>query len=205
MTDDLLSRAQAHLVQCGSCDAGLPMSCTHPSEDYRPVLLDLVREVERLRRVGICGNVAPSATESAPHLVCDLPAGHDGWHGADNHSAAPAGYIPSRCSWGLADPPPEEAESMDLLLWLNSAEQGSAWAHAEVGRLERERDEARAEVERTRLVVEAAETWRDAKRTIEIGEATDDLVAAVDAYRTAPPDSNVAERRRDQADGGEPT
>lgn len=49
MTDDILDRAEPFLNQCGSCDAGLPMSCTCPSGDYRPVMLDLVREVERLR------------------------------------------------------------------------------------------------------------------------------------------------------------
>lgn len=36
------------LRQCGPCDAGLPAECTHPDEDYRPVILDLVREIERL-------------------------------------------------------------------------------------------------------------------------------------------------------------
>lgn len=37
------------LQQCAACDAGLPMACSHPCEDYRPVILELVREVERLR------------------------------------------------------------------------------------------------------------------------------------------------------------
>lgn len=49
MTDDTLDRALPFLNQCGSCDAGLPMDCTCPQGDYRPVMLDLVREVERLR------------------------------------------------------------------------------------------------------------------------------------------------------------
>lgn len=33
---------------CGACDAGVG-ECSHPVEDYRPVVLELVREVERLR------------------------------------------------------------------------------------------------------------------------------------------------------------
>lgn len=37
------------LRHCGACDAGLPMSCVCPTEDYRPVMLELVREIERLR------------------------------------------------------------------------------------------------------------------------------------------------------------
>lgn len=37
------------LQMCGSCDGGLPMSCTHPDEDYRPVMAALVDEIKRLR------------------------------------------------------------------------------------------------------------------------------------------------------------
>lgn len=37
------------LNQCGPCDYGMPeYGCTHPGGDYRPVMLELVREVERL-------------------------------------------------------------------------------------------------------------------------------------------------------------
>lgn len=35
---------------CGACDAGIG-ECTHPAEDYRPVMLALVREVEHLREL----------------------------------------------------------------------------------------------------------------------------------------------------------
>lgn len=46
-TEDIKSK---WLNQCGPCDYGMPeYGCTHPGEDYRPVILDLVREVERLR------------------------------------------------------------------------------------------------------------------------------------------------------------
>jgi cellulase/cellobiase CelA1 len=51
MTEDLLKRAEPFLNQCGSCDAGLSAACNCPTGDYRPVMLDLVREVERLRKV----------------------------------------------------------------------------------------------------------------------------------------------------------
>lgn len=37
------------LGMCGPCDGGLPTSCTHPDEDYRPTMLLLVNEIERLR------------------------------------------------------------------------------------------------------------------------------------------------------------
>lgn len=49
MTDDLLSRAAPFLNQCGPCDYGLPTSCTCPAGDWRAVMAELVREVERLR------------------------------------------------------------------------------------------------------------------------------------------------------------
>lgn len=38
------------LAPCGTCDAGLPAPCTHPDEDYRPVMLALIEEIRRLRR-----------------------------------------------------------------------------------------------------------------------------------------------------------
>jgi hypothetical protein len=51
---------------CGACDAGIGM-CTHPTEDYRPVMLELVREVERLRSViATAGNVRDIATHEEP-------------------------------------------------------------------------------------------------------------------------------------------
>lgn len=54
---------------------------------------------------GICGNaINPIAGTSAP-LICDLPAGHDGWHGCDNaYTDAPMGRpwltsTATRCHW----------------------------------------------------------------------------------------------------------
>jgi hypothetical protein len=50
MTDEELAAIEARWLQlCGSCDAGLPMACTHPDEDYRPVIAALVAEVRQLR------------------------------------------------------------------------------------------------------------------------------------------------------------
>lgn len=51
MKIDLKAIQEKWLRQCGACDAGLPMSCVCPEEDYRPTMLELVREVERLRKV----------------------------------------------------------------------------------------------------------------------------------------------------------
>jgi hypothetical protein len=47
-TADLLIRAKAQLAPCGSCDAGLSMSCTCPEEDPRAVIADLIAEIEWL-------------------------------------------------------------------------------------------------------------------------------------------------------------
>ncbi|HEX6968922.1 MAG TPA: hypothetical protein VF174_08970 [Micromonosporaceae bacterium] len=46
---DLDRIAEFWLRQCGSCDAGIPACCTHPDEDYRPVMLRLVEEIRLLR------------------------------------------------------------------------------------------------------------------------------------------------------------
>jgi hypothetical protein len=45
---DLDAISSKWLQICGACDAGTG-ECTHPAEDYRPVMLELVREIERLR------------------------------------------------------------------------------------------------------------------------------------------------------------
>jgi hypothetical protein len=46
---DLEAITEKWLQVCGPCDAGLAGHCAHPDEDYRPAMLSLVREVERLR------------------------------------------------------------------------------------------------------------------------------------------------------------
>lgn len=51
---DLEAISEKWLQQCGPCDYGMPeYACSHPEEDYRPVILDLVREVERLRKLAL--------------------------------------------------------------------------------------------------------------------------------------------------------
>jgi hypothetical protein len=45
---DLASIKSEFLELCGPCDAGIPGRCTCPG-DYRPTMLALVTEVERLR------------------------------------------------------------------------------------------------------------------------------------------------------------
>ena len=47
--ESLLARANTFLAECGWCDYGLPMKCACPPGDYRSVILDLVREIERSR------------------------------------------------------------------------------------------------------------------------------------------------------------
>lgn len=62
---------------------------------------DLLAEVERLTaelaRVGICGDRLPGLVNYEPSSVCDLPAGHAGWCGADNPPNATG--VQSRVSW----------------------------------------------------------------------------------------------------------
>lgn len=48
---DLVEIINKWLRSCGACDAGLPITCSHPQEDYRPVILELVRELEKTRDI----------------------------------------------------------------------------------------------------------------------------------------------------------
>jgi hypothetical protein len=60
------------LRMCGSCDAGLPMGCTHPDEDYRPVMASLVGAVEHSRQTA-----ADTVLAEARRLCCgDNPTPH---------------------------------------------------------------------------------------------------------------------------------
>jgi hypothetical protein len=47
--NDLDAIERVFLQVCPSCDGGLPMACTHPESDYRPVMQSLVAEVRSLR------------------------------------------------------------------------------------------------------------------------------------------------------------
>lgn len=49
MTGDILDRAKPFLVECPICDYGIGKPCVCPEGDYRPVMLELVREIEWLR------------------------------------------------------------------------------------------------------------------------------------------------------------
>jgi hypothetical protein len=46
---DLNAICDEFLNVCGPCDYGAPTGCTHSDRDYRPTMLQLVLEVERLR------------------------------------------------------------------------------------------------------------------------------------------------------------
>jgi hypothetical protein len=49
VTDNELDLLALKWLQvCASCDAGLPYGCSHPNEDYRPVIANLIDEVRRL-------------------------------------------------------------------------------------------------------------------------------------------------------------
>lgn len=58
----LISRASVHLLQCGYCDAGLPMECACPEGDPRRVIQELVQAVEDLSE-GHAITATPSAME----------------------------------------------------------------------------------------------------------------------------------------------
>lgn len=45
---DLEAIKRKWLQQCGSHDTDLPRPCTCPTKDHRPVILELVQEIERL-------------------------------------------------------------------------------------------------------------------------------------------------------------
>lgn len=47
--DELQAIEQKWLQMCGYCDAGLPMECTHPVDDYRPVILRLLHDLRAYR------------------------------------------------------------------------------------------------------------------------------------------------------------
>lgn len=81
------------LNACGACDAGLTMSCTCPAEDYRPVMLTLVREVERLRGlVGPCPECLDP--DEDPRPWCDCIDGDDPCFSVQCRQRA---HPPSRC------------------------------------------------------------------------------------------------------------
>lgn len=66
---DVLARALPWLTVCPACDGGLPSPCICPAGDVRPVLLGLVREVERLRAM------LPTDRSGCPRCGKDLPLG----------------------------------------------------------------------------------------------------------------------------------
>ncbi|BAL87361.1 hypothetical protein AMIS_21410 [Actinoplanes missouriensis 431] len=51
MSLDLNAISAEFLTVCCSCDLGVPSACVCTERDYRPVMLELVQEIERLRAV----------------------------------------------------------------------------------------------------------------------------------------------------------
>jgi hypothetical protein len=68
MSLDLDAIADKWLQQCGPCDAGLPMGCSHPDEDYRPVLMDLVNTLAAVEAQLVAERIAIDAREGDWHL-----------------------------------------------------------------------------------------------------------------------------------------
>lgn len=44
---ELIAKAEALLVQCGSCDTGLPMACVCPPGDPRAVISELLEALKQ--------------------------------------------------------------------------------------------------------------------------------------------------------------
>lgn len=63
--EELAGIEEKWLQQCGPCDGGLPMSCTHPTEDYRPVISDLLAAVrERDNTIARVRDIVESVHQS---------------------------------------------------------------------------------------------------------------------------------------------
>lgn len=99
-TERLAAIKDEWLQVCPSCDAGLLAGgCTHPGKDYRPVLLELANEVQRLRRCG-----SKHAT-NASFIPCMLDRGHDGDHWSTSGCAGGSVH------WPTAESDPDEARA----------------------------------------------------------------------------------------------
>lgn len=109
MTIDLEAIKAKWLNICGACDAGVG-ECNHPAEDYRPVMLELVREIERLRwsaiyRPGLHGGICRSCggKENGHRTSCRLYVGplehrwtHSRWNetfGGTDHTCSCGGSV----------------------------------------------------------------------------------------------------------------
>lgn len=90
---DLKAIEDEFLNQCAPCDFAIPGACNCSKRDYRGTMLDLVREVERLRRRVDAATLAARQAVAADieRMPCEL--GDEGWqHLADK--AAEADYDP---------------------------------------------------------------------------------------------------------------
>lgn len=72
--DDLDAIRHEWLVQCGSCDYGLPeYGCNCPKGDHRPVIQQLIDEVERLRMAaGVYGQFAKVASRWRAQFAAEI-------------------------------------------------------------------------------------------------------------------------------------
>lgn len=79
-----ITEARKWLEMCGSCDAGLPMSCTCPPGDIRTVLQEALAEVEQLRKHSITLN---SISWRIAAALGDVPDGADSIEGDPSEQA----------------------------------------------------------------------------------------------------------------------
>lgn len=77
---DVLEAAKPFLTQCGSCDAGLPMSCSCAG-DPRPVMSRMYAEIEALRaKVSRVGAVLSDPYQEPPPNGTLIVRGRHGGH-----------------------------------------------------------------------------------------------------------------------------
>lgn len=99
----LRERAEAFLVQCGACDAGLPMGCACHDADPRPVIAELLDTLaSRTPDARLAATKAEALEEAADELVHNGP----GVNAELRHDGTPdtgmAGYVEGlRDAWSL--------------------------------------------------------------------------------------------------------
>lgn len=134
------------------------------------------------RTVGICG----AKPDGPTWLICDLPAGHAGWHGADQLAEHPLG-VSSRCSWTEREAAPTEYEREAVEVAALTLEERY---RKQIEELRQRFDEASAEVVRL-FTLSASEGLRaDAaeervKELRDLETAARAAVAETKAYREA--------------------
>jgi hypothetical protein len=90
---DLKAIEDEFLNQCGPCDFAMPGACNCSTRDFRSTMLDLVREVEKLRRRLDAAALAARQAVAAEIERMPYCLGDEGWRRLAN-DAEEAGYDP---------------------------------------------------------------------------------------------------------------